>query len=572
MPFLLQDEMMIRSSHFSSFLDSFFISFSFLSLQILVLFVSFSASVFTVGMTSMFLCSKLFIFFGLTSLLYFYHVRSSGALFPLGTAGSALSKHNGLLGLTGNKKHPIELLVEHAKAEHTNLVNRQSKTLQEAITEYKRRYSREPPPGFDHWYKAAVEANVPIIDEYDTVMAAFEPFWSISGKEIRARVKEAIFPPVGKTPVIGVHLKDQNVSITYNGNMYAPWHSLIFKDWIEHYMDHLPDMEIAFNSHDEPEVVIPHDELERSLEGCPAPQENENDKPKEQVEMHDPQIVYFDWLRRHRTWDRVIESCPLDSASRSRKSSEPDESADYSDGPLFIQNITRAKDICEETDAASLHGFFTSPDGFVLTNSLVPIFTKSKASSFQDLLLPAVDYDSRLSEGVYREYDPDEDMPWEEKKNHLYWAGTSIDGYYQDSNWKNMQRVRFVRDMNNASLPVSLMRRDESSGRWKAHNDTMGSLSKYADVKFTFQEMCDEKTCEEMRDPKNGVLWKAKEPATEPYANQFLMDVDGHTFTERFRRLLSSRSLVFKMTMFQVNTHLPIIPLLKLGLADRCHV
>ena len=506
-------------------------------------------------MASMSLCSKLFIFFGVISILYFYHVRNSGALSPLGTAGSAPSKQNGLLGLTGSKKHPIELLVEHARVKHVNMVNRQSKTLDQAVTEYKRRYSREPPPGFHHWYKAAVDANVPIVDEYDTVMAAFEPFWSVSGKEIRARVQEAISPPVGKTPIIGVHLKDQNVSLTYNGNMNRPWYGLILKDWIEHHMDHLPNMEIAFNSHDEPEVVVPRDELERSLEGCPAPQKHEIGKPKEQAEMHDPEVVYFDFLRRHRTWDRVIESCPLDSASRSRKSSEPDKSADYTDGPLFIQNITRAKDICEETDAASLHGFFTSPDGFVLTNSLVPVFTKSKASSFQDLLLPAVDYDSRLSEGTYKDYNPDEDMPWEEKKNHLYWAGTSIDGYYQDSNWKNMQRVRFVKNMNNPSLPVALMRRDEKSGRWKAHNDTMGSLSKYADVKFTVQDMCAEKTCEEMRDPENGVVWKGKEPATEPYANRFLMDIDGHTFTERFRRLLSSRSLVFKMTMFQVILH-----------------
>lgn len=504
-------------------------------------------------MASVSLCSKLFIFFGLISFLYLYHVRNSGSLFSLGSVGLAQSKHNGLLGLTDSKKHPIEMLVEQAKAKHTHMVNRQSKTLGEAITEYRRRYSRDPPPGFADWYQAAVDANVPIIDEYDTVMAAFEPFWSISGKEIRARVREAIFPPIGKSPIIGVHLKDQNVSLTYNGNMFRPWYSLILKDWIEHYVDHLPNMEIAFNAHDEPEVVIPHDELARSLQRCPRlPQKYEVDQPKEQAGMHDPQVVFFDWLPRHRTWDRVIESCPLDSASRSRKSSEPDQSADYSDGPLFIQNITRAKDVCEETDAASLHGFFTSPDGFVLTNSLVPVFTKSKASSFQDLLLPAVDYDSRLSEGTYIDYNPDEDMPWEEKKNHLYWAGTSFDGYYQDSNWKNMQRVRFVKNMNNASLPVSLMRRDEISGRWRAHNDTMGSLSKYADVKFTSQDMCEEKICEEMRDPKNGVVWKGKEPVTEPYANRFVMDVDGHTFTERFRRLLSSRSLVFKMTMFQV--------------------
>ena len=323
-------------------------------------------------------------------------------------------------------------------------------------------------------YRAAVDANSPVIDEYDTVMAGFEPFWSISAKEIRARVREAIFPPSGKTPITGVHVKDQNVSVTHNGNMNSARGSRVFMDWVEHYLEHIPQMDIAYNSHDEPEVVIPRDELERSLEGCAVSQTSETDKPEVRADMEDRQVVFFDPLRRHRTWDRVIESCPLDSASRSRKSSEPDRNVDYSDGPPFIRNITRTKDVCEEPDAATLHGFFTSPDGFVLTSSLVPVFSKSKASSFQDLLVPAPEYDSNLSEGQYKEYNPDDDIPWEEKKNHFYWAGTTIDGYYQDSNWKTMQRVRFVKNMNNASLPVSLMRRDESSGRWEAHNDTMG--------------------------------------------------------------------------------------------------
>ena len=120
-------------------------------------------------------------------------------------------------------------------------------------------------------------------------------------------------------------------------------------------------------------------------------------------------------------------------------------------------------------------------------------------------------------------------MPWEEKKNHLYWAGSSIDSYHQDSDWKTMQRVRFVKDMNNASLDVSLMRRDDKTGRWKAHNDMMGTLSKYADVKFTVLDMCAEATCEEMKDPKNSLVWEKKEPPKEPYANRFLMDVNGHT-------------------------------------------
>ena len=151
-------------------------------------------------------------------------------VFPLETAGSALFKHNRLVGSTSSKQHPIELFIKTASAKYAGMPNRKSKTLEEAVIEYKRRYSREPPPNFENWYKAAVDAKVPIIDAYDTVMAAFEPFWGISAKESRARVQEAIFPRVGKTPIIGVHLEVQSVSLTYNGTMYVPWHARILKD------------------------------------------------------------------------------------------------------------------------------------------------------------------------------------------------------------------------------------------------------------------------------------------------------------------------------------------------------
>lgn len=110
-------------------------------------------------------CSKLFIVFGIISILYLSYVKLSAAPFLLKTAGSAPSKHNGLFGLTGSKQHPIELLVKKAKVKHADMLKRQSKTLEEAIIEYRRRYSRKPPPGFDNWYKAAVDANVSIIDE-----------------------------------------------------------------------------------------------------------------------------------------------------------------------------------------------------------------------------------------------------------------------------------------------------------------------------------------------------------------------------------------------------------------------
>ena len=89
-------------------------------------------------------CSRIVVLFGLIGTLYLHYVRFSGYLGQLGNEGPAHSKHNGLLGLVGSEKHPIEVLVEQAKANHAHMVSRQSKTLEEAVTEYKRRYSREP--------------------------------------------------------------------------------------------------------------------------------------------------------------------------------------------------------------------------------------------------------------------------------------------------------------------------------------------------------------------------------------------------------------------------------------------
>jgi hypothetical protein len=42
---------------------------------------------------------------------------------------------------------------------------RQSKTLPQAVTEYKRRYGRPPPRGFDQWWKFARRNDIKIVDD-----------------------------------------------------------------------------------------------------------------------------------------------------------------------------------------------------------------------------------------------------------------------------------------------------------------------------------------------------------------------------------------------------------------------
>jgi len=83
--------------------------------------------------------------------------------------------------------HPIPRLMAGAQTKFKTMITGQSKTLAEAVEEYKKRYGRNPPKGFDEWFEFAKENGVKIIDEYDQLVGDLEPFWGMSGKELRRR-------------------------------------------------------------------------------------------------------------------------------------------------------------------------------------------------------------------------------------------------------------------------------------------------------------------------------------------------------------------------------------------------
>lgn len=58
---------------------------------------------------------------------------------------------NGLMLVNPRGRHPINVLIERAEKQWKEKVARQSRTLSEAVREYKQRYRRNPPKGFDDW-------------------------------------------------------------------------------------------------------------------------------------------------------------------------------------------------------------------------------------------------------------------------------------------------------------------------------------------------------------------------------------------------------------------------------------
>ena len=79
-----------------------------------------------------------------------------------------------------NPEHPIYELMENAETRWDRLLATQSKTLEQAVATYIRRYRMDPPKGFDAWFRFCQENDVHIVDEYDQMMKDLLPHHALA--------------------------------------------------------------------------------------------------------------------------------------------------------------------------------------------------------------------------------------------------------------------------------------------------------------------------------------------------------------------------------------------------------
>ena len=336
------------------------------------------------------------------------------------------SKWHETLDSFGEQLHPIEILVKKANEEFAAMVENQSKTVDQATAEYKRRYKRVPPPGFENWFKLSVEADCPIVDNFDTVMQTLDPFWGLSAQEMRARATMTDKPPLAM-----VTIKNHTAEMTKDSLVLSGFNEIVM-EWTNRYKDVLPDMEFIINGLAEPRVIVANDRINHLISTCAPRPESEVNGTRKKLEIMD--------LGKESSWQIGTRSCPEDSPSRSIVI--PDDQP----GLQFVKNATHAKDWCQHPNAAVSHGLFSSPYNLKITDTLVPVFSHGKPSTSQDILYPSPDYLIGYREGKYNDT---QDKPWEEKSNQLYWSGSDTGGYAIGKNWKNFHRQRFVEIVTN---------------------------------------------------------------------------------------------------------------------------
>ncbi|KAF3195164.1 F-actin-capping protein subunit beta [Orbilia oligospora] len=291
----------------------------------------------------------------------------------------------------------FEKLFLDSYTEYRAFLDRQSKTYADAVKNYKKRYNRSPPPGFDKWFSYAQTKASLVIDDYDSIEESIAPYWNMSQKEFLHRMED--LRVYDKTFRIAEYkVIERNEWMKGQGL----WHLL---DWDFFY--ELPEgFSMYINTWDEP-FVFPQ-------------------------ELNRTQKIEFLDLGRKPWWPALLEHC---NVWEGRKYVQKNDRNDYI---ATIQDAKEALDLCAHPEYEAMHGFFNAPSSLMVTKQLVPIFSVSKLSVFKDLLLPSAApwHPEFLGNGGIKDFVG--------KTKKLYWRGSATGGDNNRDNVLKSHRSRLA--------------------------------------------------------------------------------------------------------------------------------
>lgn len=451
--------------------------------------------------------------------------------------------------------HPIWQLSKDAEKALEETLQKQSKSLEQAVEEYRRRYGIPPPPNFDKWYQFAKSKGVQLIDEYDSIHQSLTPFWAIKPSTIRARAREA--QGFFDNNLMSILIRKGEVVKAERGE---EWLQPATKGMMKGFLQHLPDMDLCFNLHDEPRVIVPYDDLSRLVAeakdvAMPAakavikPRNSWSHRPvdtNDGLHINEVKTTRFNFFPHQPTWTHSRMPCPPGSPARALGNGPKIDNYDsYSVTDLgFIYNHTASSDICQSPSLSETYGFFERPNAFNIVHDLFPIFSQSKISTYSDILFPSPWYwDGKVP------YDEPLDMNWQDKADKIYWRGSTTGGFSRNGGWRRQHRQRVVEKFNAGDQAMILENKgQESKEDWQVKNVPRRDFKDLFDVFFSHVGQCDPGDCAAQKE-----FFDIKDAADQQAAwkYKYLLDMDGNAFSGRFYAFLKSKSLVFKLGIFR---------------------
>ncbi|OAA55465.1 Lipopolysaccharide-modifying protein [Cordyceps fumosorosea ARSEF 2679] len=465
--------------------------------------------------------------------------------------------------------HPIDQLISNATRHFEQLLSRRSFTLEDAAARYRERRGRHPPPGFDAWFRQATKDNAIIVEEFfDRIHHDINPFWALEPRKLRIQAKTQ--PQV-------ISVRNKKVTMVTDDPTRQPW----IQHWtklVKKMVPHLPDLDMAVNVMDESRVLTPWDTINHYL-----------NMEKEQRSIVDPKDTIAEYSSLHELdsekhdvydpgwiggdageyWNHFRETCSPDKPSRHISRLEsfdvpvefPSQQMPYTYHG-FIQNFTQAQDPCLQPHLRGLHGTFIESFSISTTKTLFPLFGGSKLPGNNELLIPGGMYLSsrKLYDGGRRS-----GGSWAKKKNGLIWRGTASGGRNKPSNWWHFHRHRWVQMMNGTDVAqleqgmssshqtFNLLSTDNYSLPNAMHGRIGRWLTSFSDVAFVHMECFPtpakpfDMTCPYTADS----MAVAKPlPMGDQFGYKYLPDVDGNSYSARWRAFLKSTSMPLKATIY----------------------
>lgn len=211
-------------------------------------------------------------------------------------------------------------------------------------------------------------------------------------------------------------------------------------------------------------------------------------------------------------------------------------------GFLFVTSLKSSMDLCQNPIYASQHGLFLSPTSLRLIEGLVPILSTGAPSTMGDILYPSPAY---TVEDEFA-YDAAHDVAWEDKRNNLYWAGSTTGGYAGEKTpWKSFHRQRFVA-LAQGRWDIYQYLREEEGVMQRVGSRFLNK--RLFDVDFTRIFMCAVRECRDEKDYFRTKGWVNKDAAL---GSRLVFDIDGNGISGRYYKLLASKSAVLKQTIFR---------------------
>ncbi|KAG6918814.1 hypothetical protein DXG01_011566 [Tephrocybe rancida] len=450
-----------------------------------------------------------------------------------------LEKHiyrpDGLLEVNPNGPHPIFELIQDAERVWDAKIAKSSKTLAAAVAEYERRYTRLPPHGFDLWWAYVQKHNVQLPDDYDQIYEDLEPFWGMNPVDLQRMQSDweghSDSYTVGKTASSRIALVNSSLPGNSKVEHELSLGAYDIMEILQDVEDAIPPFRAVFSPHDNPNLPTDWELKDQALKHAAA---------GTFLDINDPPPVKL------QGW--TAGCAPTSPAALANVGY--DAPAAPQTTKTFIHAHRPAMDPCLHPRLLLLSGQYLSHHkGPVPHRFMPPQFSYSSTPLHHDLT-PAmsINWVAELPSYV--------NLDWAVKGDErLQWRGSNTGIWHaRNTRWRESQRARAVAwagvdhgGLGDNATILTEVRKDHRVGggeqvRWARWAPAM------LDVAFTNRPGgCAPEMCEELQK----IFEFRKEHDAKAAGNyKYILDIDGNGWSSRFKRLITSNSLVFKSTIY----------------------